>query len=223
MCRWAVIEPAFWIGQMRTYIGTYIDHLSSIIGFERFRAGQFCIRHYCTVGLDSKEANNEELAEGVTEILPHFALEEGAVAIGEIGCDEQTELEDRYFRLQLELAEELDLPVMIHTPHRDKKRGTNKTFHVCGEHGQDTARTRAKVWLTAAKKNRARGARPAATGHRFQSSRQQMGNVRMVEILQEYGVERIMVDSACDWEMSDRWVWQRPSDSPDWRLKEASL
>jgi len=97
------------------------------------------------------------------------------VAIGEIGCDEQTELEDRYFRLQLELAEELD---------------------------------------TAAKKNRARGARPAATGHRFQSSRQQMGNVRMVEILQEYGVERIMVDSACDWEMSDRWVWQRPSDSP---------
>jgi len=140
MCRWAVIEPAFWIGQMRTYIGTYIDHLSSIIGFERFRAGQFCIRHYCTVGLDSKEANNEELAEGVTEILPHFALEEGAVAIGEIGCDEQTELEDRYFRLQLELAEELDLPVMIHTPHRDKKRGTNKTFHVCGEHGQDTGK-----------------------------------------------------------------------------------
>ena len=94
----ALIEPAFWIGQPRTYVGTYIDYLSTIVGWERFRAGQFGIRHYCTIGLNSKEANNEELAEGVMEILPRFALKEGVVAIGEIGYDEQTELEDRYFR-----------------------------------------------------------------------------------------------------------------------------
>ena len=49
------------------------------------------------------------------EILPRFALKEGVVAIGEIGYDEQTDLEDKYFRLQLELAKELELPVMIHT------------------------------------------------------------------------------------------------------------
>ncbi len=112
----ALIEPAFWIGQPRTHVGTYIDYLSAIVGWERFRAGQFGIRHYCTIGLNSKEANNQELAEGVMEILPRFALKEGVVAIGEIGYDEQTELEDKYFRLQLELAKELDLPIMIHTP-----------------------------------------------------------------------------------------------------------
>ena len=56
------------------------------------------MRHYCTIGLNSKEANNEELAEAVMEILPRFALKEGVVAIGEIGYDEQTELEDKYFR-----------------------------------------------------------------------------------------------------------------------------
>ena len=111
----ALIEPAFWIGQPRTHVGTYIDYLSTIVGWERFRAGQFGIRHYCTVGLNSKEANNEELAEAVMEILPRFALKDGVVAIGEIGYDEQTDLEDRYFRLQLGLAKELDLPVMIHT------------------------------------------------------------------------------------------------------------
>ena len=131
----ALIEPAFWIGQPRTYVGTYIDYLSTIIGWERFRAGQFGIRHYCTVGLNSKEANNEELAEGVMEILPRFALKDGVVAIGEIGYDEQTELEDKYFRLQLELAKELELPVMIHTPHRDKKRGTTRSMDVIEEHG----------------------------------------------------------------------------------------
>ena len=37
----AVIEPAFWLGQPRTQVGTYIDYLSSLVGWERFRAAQF--------------------------------------------------------------------------------------------------------------------------------------------------------------------------------------
>ena len=61
----ACIEPAFWLGQPRTNVGSYIDYLSTIVGWERFRAGQFGLRHYCTVGLNSKEANNEELAEAI--------------------------------------------------------------------------------------------------------------------------------------------------------------
>ena len=59
------VKPAFWLGQPRTHVGTFIDYLSSLVGWERFRAAQFGIRHYCTIGLNSKEANNEELAEGV--------------------------------------------------------------------------------------------------------------------------------------------------------------
>src|SRR5215831_12534849 len=133
----AVIEPAFWIGQPRTNLGAYVDYLSTIIGFEKFRAGQFGIRHYCCVGLNSKEANNEALAEAVLEALPHFAAKDGVVAIGEIGYDEQTALEDRYLRLQIELAKELELPIMIHTPHRDKKRVTLRTMDVLAEHGFD--------------------------------------------------------------------------------------
>ena len=69
----ALVEPAFWIGQPRTNVGSYSDYLSHILGFERFRSGQFGIRHYCTIGLNSKEANNEALAEEVMAILPRFA------------------------------------------------------------------------------------------------------------------------------------------------------
>ena len=43
----AVIEPAFWLGQPRTNVGSFVDYLSTIVGWERFRAGQFGIRHYC--------------------------------------------------------------------------------------------------------------------------------------------------------------------------------
>ena len=133
----ACIEPAFWLGQPRTHVGTYIDYLSMICGFERFRAGQFGVRHYCTIGLNSKEANNEELADAVMEILPRYALKEGVVAIGEIGYDEQTALEDKYYRLQLELAKELQLLVMVHTPHRDKRQGTLRSMAVALEHKLD--------------------------------------------------------------------------------------
>jgi len=196
----AVIEPAFWVGQPRTHVGTYIDYLSAIVGFERFRAGQFGIRHYCTIGLNSKEANNEELAEGVMALIPRFALKEGVVAIGEIGYDEQSALEDKYFRLQLELAKKLDLPVMIHTPHRDKKRGTSRSMDVCDEHGLDPK----KVVVDhnneeTVKETLERGYWAAFSI--YPSTK--MGNARMVEILRQYGARQVIVDSACDWGISE--------------------
>ena len=100
---------------------------------------RFGIRHYCTIGLNSKEANDEALAEEVLALLPAWAAKEGVVAIGEIGFDDQTPAEERAFRAQLELAKELKLPVMIHTPHRDKRRGTARSMDLCEEHGLDPA------------------------------------------------------------------------------------
>ena len=92
----AVIEPAFWLGQPRTNIGSFQDYFSSLLGWERFRASQFGIKHYCTIGLNSKEANNEALAAAVMEILPLYACKQGVVAIGEIGYDDITPAEDKY-------------------------------------------------------------------------------------------------------------------------------
>jgi len=196
----AVIEPAFWLGQPRTNAGSYLDYLSSIVGFERFRASQFGIRHYCTIGLNSKEANNEELAEAVMELIPRFALKEGVVAIGEIGYDEQTPLEDKYFRLQLELAKKLGLPVMIHTPHRDKKNGTTRSMDVCIEHGMDPR-------MVVVDHNNEETVKEVldrgfwAAFSIYPSTK--MGNARMVEILRQYGANQVIVDSACDWGISE--------------------
>src|SRR6187455_2126197 len=102
----AVIEPAFWLGQPRTNLGSYVDYLATIIGFEKFRAGQFGVRHYCCIGLNPKEANNEALAEAVFDVMPHFAVKDSVVALGELGYDEQTPQEDKCLRLQIDLAKE---------------------------------------------------------------------------------------------------------------------
>lgn len=196
----AVIEPAFWLGQPRTSTGAFKDYYSSIVGWERFRASQFGIQHYCTIGLNSKEANNEALAEEVMELLPLYACKEGVVAIGEIGYDDMTPAEDKYFRQQLELAKELEMLVLIHTPHRNKKAGTSRSMAVCLEHGLDPSRVIVDHNNEeTVQETLERGFWAAFTIY----PQTKMGNARMVEIVRQYGCDRIIVDSSADWGVSD--------------------
>ncbi|WP_242053444.1 TatD family hydrolase [Nostoc parmelioides] len=196
----AVIEPAFWFGQPRTNVGSFQDYFNSLVGWERFRASQFGIKHYCTIGLNSKEANNEALAEQVMELLPLYACKEGVVAIGEIGYDDMTPAEDKYFRLQLELARELDMLVMIHTPHRDKKAGTSRSMDICIEHGLKPSQVIVDHNNEeTVKEVLDRGFWAAFTIY----PNTKMGNARMVEIVRQYGSSRIIVDSSADWGVSD--------------------
>jgi predicted metal-dependent TIM-barrel fold hydrolase len=134
------------------------------------------------------------------ELLPLFASKEGVVGIGEIGYDDQTATEDKYYRLQLELAKQLDLPVQIHTPHRDKKKGTARSMDVCLEHQIDPI----KVIVDHNNEETVeevlnRGFWAAFTIY----PRTKMGNERMAEIVKKYGPERIMINSAADWGISD--------------------
>lgn len=196
----AVVEPAFWLGQPRTNVGSFVDYFALISGFERFRAGQFGIRHYCTIGLNPKEANNEPLAEAVLDLLPRFLAKEGVVAIGELGYDEQTPLEDKALRAQIELAKEFDLPIMIHTPHRDKRAGTLRTMDVLKEHGFDPKR----CVIDHNNEETIREVRDRGYWCGFSIyPHTKMGSERMVTIVESYGPERLIVDSACDWGVSD--------------------
>ncbi len=196
----AVIEPAFWLGQPRTAVGSFQDYFSSLVGFERFRAAQFGIRHYCTIGLNSKEANNVPLAEQVIELLPLYLAKEGVVAVGEIGYDDMSAAEDRFFRAQLALATQVDLPVMIHTPHRNKKQGTSQSMDVCIEMGLMPSR----VVVDHNNEETVREVLDRGFWAAFTIyPHTKMGNERMVEVVRTYGAERIIVDSAADWGVSD--------------------
>jgi predicted metal-dependent TIM-barrel fold hydrolase len=196
----AVIEPAFWLGQPRTTVGSFIDYFTMISGFERFRAGQFGIRHYCTIGLNPKEANNEALAEAVIDALPRFLTREGVVAMGELGYDEQTAAEDKALRAQIELAKEFELPIMIHTPHRDKRPGTLRTMDVLKEHGFDPMR----CVIDHNNEETIREVRDRGYWCAFSIyPNTKMGSERMAALVKSYGPERLIVDSACDWGVSD--------------------
>lgn len=196
----ALVEPAFWLGQPRTSAASFIDYFNSLIGWERFRASQFGIRHFCTIGLNPKEANNTRLADEVLAIMPRFLRKDGVVAVGEIGYDDQTDAEESCFARQIELARDAGLPVLVHTPHRDKKQGTIRSIALVRSLGFPEERVlidhnneetlpivlESGCWA----------------GHTIYPHTK-MDEERMATLVEKYGSDRIIVNSAADWGISD--------------------
>jgi len=191
----ALVEPAFWLGQPRTSVGSFIDYFNSLIGWERFRASQFGIRHFCTIGLNPKEANNPRLADQVLDLLPRYLVKDGVVAVGEVGFDDQTDAEETCLSRQVELAREFNLPVLVHTPHRDKKQGTIRTIaliqslrfpeeRVLIDHNNEETLPivlESGCWA----------------GHTIYPNTK-MDEHRMAALVKKYGTTRIIVNSAAD-------------------------
>ena len=195
-----VCEPAFWLGQPRTSVGSFKDYFDTLLGWERFRASQFGIKHFCTMGLNPKEANDDRLNQGVLELLEDYVNREGVIAIGEIGYDDMTPTEERVFMAQIELAIKHDLPILIHTPHRDKLDGVKRTLDVVKESGIEPGR------VLVDHNNELTIPLVRDTGHAAGFSiypNTKMTPERMVEIFRRFGTERMIVNSAADWGISD--------------------
>lgn len=196
----AVIEPAFWLGQPRTRAGSFVDYFNSLLGWERFRASQFGIRHFCTIALNPKEANNPRIADEVIDLLPEYLFKDGVAAVGEIGYDDGTDAEEKYFARQLELALDFNLPVLVHTPHRDKKKGTARTIDLVRSMGFPEERVLVdhnneetlSIVLDSG----------CWAGHSIYPNTK-MDEHRMAALVKQYGNERIIINSAADWGISD--------------------
>ncbi len=195
----ALVEPAFWLGQPRTSVASFTDYFDSLIGWERFRAAQFGIRHHCTIALNPKEANDPRCRE-VLDVLPRYLAKDGVVAVGEVGYDSMTPEEDEVFARQLTLAVAHELPALVHTPHRDKLAGTKRTLDVVRESGLAPNR------VLVDHLNEPTVAVVAESGCWMGFSiypDTKMDEQRMVAILKEYGTDRMIVNSAADWGRSD--------------------
>ncbi len=195
----AVVEPAFWLGQPRTSVDSFTDYFDSLLGWERFRAAQFGIRHHATIALNPKEANDPRCREVLAEV-PRYLLKDGVVAVGEVGYDSMTPEEDEAFAAQLQMARDAELPVLVHTPHRDKLAGTRRTLDVVRESGLAPER----VLVDHLNETNVALVRDAGAWAGFSIYPDtKMDEDRMVALLQEYGTERMIVNSAADWGRSD--------------------
>jgi predicted metal-dependent TIM-barrel fold hydrolase len=205
----AVVEPAFWLGQPRTSVASFVDYFDGLIGWEPFRASQFGIRHHCTIALNPKEANDPRCA-GVLDVLPNYLAKDQVVAVGEVGYDSMTPDEDEVFARQLELAIDYELPVLVHTPHRDKLAGTLRTLDVVRESGIPPER----VVIDHLNEVTVEAVRDSGCWMAFSIyPMTKMTEQRMVRILLDHGTERMLVNSAADWGRSDPLKTRRTADA----------
>jgi predicted metal-dependent TIM-barrel fold hydrolase len=195
----ALVEPAFWLGQPRTSVGSFVDYFDGLLGWEPFRAAQFGIVHHCAIALNPKEANDPRCVE-VLDLLPRYLAKDRVVAVGEVGYDSMTAEEDAALARQLQLAAEHELPVLVHTPHRDKAAGTKRTLDVVRESGRDPG------WVLIDHLNEVTVPLVIDSGCWMAFSiypDTKMDPDRMVRILKEFGTDRMLVNSAADWGKSD--------------------
>lgn len=195
-----ICEPAFWLGQPRTSVGSFKDYFDTLLGWERFRAQMFGIKHFCTMGLNPKEANDDRLNQGVLELLEDYVNREGVIAVGEIGYDDVTPTEERFFMAQIELAMRNNLPILIHTPHRDKLDGVKRTLDVVRESGIEPGH------VLVDHNNELTTSFVLDAGYVAGFSiypDTKMTPARMVEIFRRFGTERMVINSAADWGVSD--------------------
>ncbi|MBI9115584.1 TatD family hydrolase [Sanguibacter suaedae] len=195
----ALVEPAFWLGQPRTSVASFTDYFDALLGWERFRASQFGIRHHATIALNPKEANDPRCV-GVLDEIPRYLVKDGVVAVGEVGYDSMTPAEDEAFARQLQMAREHGLPVLVHTPHRDKASGTRRTLDVVAESGVPPEH----VVVDHLNETTVAAVKDAGAWMGFSIYPDtKMDEARMVAILQDVGTDKVLVNSAADWGRSD--------------------
>ena len=195
----AVVEPSFWLGQPRTSPASFFDYFDSLLGWEPFRAAQYGIAHHCTLALNPKEANDPRCTPVLDE-LPRYLVKDQVVAVGEIGYDSMTPAEDTALAAQLQLAADHGLPALVHPPHRDKLAGLRRTLDVVRE----SALAPDRVLVDHLNEVTVPLVIDSGSWMAFSIYPDtKMDPDRMVRILKEFGTDRMLVNSAADWGVSD--------------------
>jgi predicted metal-dependent TIM-barrel fold hydrolase len=194
----AVSEPAFWAGYDRGTVEGFRDYFRQLTGFEQKRAGWSGVQHFTWLCINAKEAENVSLSREVIQMIPEFIGETGVLGIGEIGLNKNTRNEALIFREHLDLAAKLKELVLIHTPHlQDKYKGTRMIVDMLKER---TDLPRERVCIDHVEEHTVRLAKENGfwCGMTLYPTTK-CTPARAADIIERYGDDRIMVNSAGDW------------------------
>jgi predicted metal-dependent TIM-barrel fold hydrolase len=197
-----VCEPAFWAGFDRSSPAGFLDYFSQLTEHEPKRAAKFGLKHFCWLCINSKEAEDVKLAEEVIALIPKFLNRPNVLGIGEIGLNKNSKNELRVLEMQVELAAKFNQLILVHTPHlEDKLKGTRLILDVLKT---DKRIKPERVIIDHVEEH---------TVEMVLDSEMWAGmtlypetkctTARAIDILEIYGSEKIWMNSACDWGVSD--------------------
>lgn len=196
----ACVEPSFWLGSNRRYAGSFFDYFRLILEFEPIRAARFGIDHFCAIAMNPKEADDRVLADEVIDGLAPYLDHPRCVAVGEIGFNLITPNEEHAFIRQLQMAEERKMPVVLHTPHVDKLRGTLRILDIIKNGGFTVERIDVDHNTEETIKHTLdSGCYAGMTVYPYSKLNPQ----RVSDMIKQYGHERVIVNGSADWGVSD--------------------
>jgi predicted metal-dependent TIM-barrel fold hydrolase len=176
------------------------------------RASQFCVQHFTWLCINAKEAENVSLSRDVIKIIPEFLDLPNVLGIGEIGLNKNTKNESIIFLEHVELAVNYDQQILIHTPHlEDKYMGTRMILDMLNG---DSRLQHSRVLVDHVEEHTVRhvledGYWAGMTLYPVSKCNPQ----RAVDIVEMYGPERLLVNSAGDWGPS------KPTAVPDFIME----
>ncbi|MDX2036688.1 MAG: TatD family hydrolase [Isosphaeraceae bacterium] len=195
-------EPAFWAGFDRSGVEGFRDYFRQLTEYEPKRAGLYGIEHRSWLCINAKEAENVSLSREVIAMIPEFLDRPGVLGIGEIGLNKNTKNEATVFLEHLDLAAKTDELILVHTPHLvDKYQGTRMILDMFKG---DSRITPERVCIDHVEEHTIKLALDA--GHWVGMTlypTTKCTPARAADMVERYGTERILVNSAGDWGHSD--------------------
>ncbi|MEZ6086919.1 MAG: TatD family hydrolase [Pirellulaceae bacterium] len=194
----AISEPAFWAGFDRGSVDGFRDYFRQLTEVEPRRAAQYGIQHFTWLCINAKEAENVELSREVIAMIPEFLDKPGVLGIGEIGLNKNTKNEATIFVEHMELAIQHEQSILIHTPHlEDKYQGTRMILDMLCD---DSRIDRDRVLVDHVEEHTIaevldRGFWAGMTLYPISKCTPD----RAVDMIQMYGGDRLLVNSAGDW------------------------
>src|SRR5207237_5396622 len=110
----------------RSAVDGFYDYFSQLTEHEPKRAAKFGLKHFCWLGINSKEAEDVKLAEEVIALVPKFLDRPNVLGIGESGLNKNSRNEYRVLEMQCELAAKYNQLILVHTPHMEDKHKSTR-------------------------------------------------------------------------------------------------
>lgn len=194
----AISEPAFWAGFDRGTAECFRDYFRHLTEIEPRRAAQFGVKHHSWICMNAKEAENVGLSREVLGIMPEFLEKPGVLGVGEIGLNKNTKNEATVFCEQTDLAARLGKLILIHTPHlEDKLMGTRMILDMLA---LDSRIEPHRVLIDHVEEHTIRLARDAGYWYGMTLyPTTKCTPQRAADMVEMYGADRVMVNSASDW------------------------